>query len=134
MSRMEVVAWVLLVLSLAGNVAYGLARRRRDGRRVESAAASVAHEDLRVAPKGRRFNAEVCDGKHADLNVRLSSLDSYTRTEVGRIHDKIDMVERRMNDSLRVSMSEIREICRQLPGEVIALLRSTGQLKDHHDD
>jgi hypothetical protein len=49
------------------------------------------------------------------------------------LYDQIDAVEKRAEDKLNLSLAAVNETVRRLPGEVIKLLRDTGQLKQHHD-
>ena len=88
--------------------------------------------DIRVTAKGRRFSAEHCDDRHTTIAKEVSALDSYTRLEVGRIHDKIDLIERRSNDKLAAAMNEIKETLRKMPHEIMVLINDASEVKGHN--
>jgi len=97
-------------------------------------------ENVRIEPdpiRTRRVESNVkepaCLERRMHIEKKIDVLETYTKTEVGRIHDKIDLVERRMGDKLAESMDGVNETLRQMPSEIIKLLHATGQLKDHHD-
>ena len=92
----------------------------------------VANE-VKILPKEKRFSIEVCEAKHMRIDERLAALDSYAHQEVERIHDKIDLVDRRAADKLQASIDSVNATIRDMPHQIIKLLRATGQLKDHHD-
>jgi hypothetical protein len=120
----------LLAAILGGLAAVAMARRKREVRKIEPQPLEIDGE-VRVVPKGRRYNAETCDGRHKTLDDRIATLEGYTKNEVGRIHDKIDLVERRADDNLKQSITDLRETIRKLPLEIVDLLRKTGQMTDH---
>ena len=89
---------------------------------------------IEVSTKGRRFSGYACDDRHARIDERVAALEIFVKGEVGRIHDKIDVVERRQSDALTAAINSLHQQISDMPGKIIGLLRSTGQMKDHHND
>jgi hypothetical protein len=86
--------------------------------------------------KTRRVEPNVkepaCIERRAVLEKQLRDLDGYTKHEVGRLHDKIDEVEARFDDNLRVGLAAVNETLREMPGEIVKLINeaSAGKSKN----
>ena len=130
------VSWEFLALlaSIAGNAAMVVALMVRGKQKVRVGPQPLGVEGkMDVTSRGKRFNSEACDAKHKTLDERVEALDEFTRNEIDRLHDKVDVVDRRHADSLRQAITEINHMIGELPGKIISLLRHTGQLKNHHE-
>lgn len=89
-------------------------------------------DTVKMEAKGRRFNSAMCDQTHATLDKQLADLDRFTKAEVDRLHDKIDLVDRRHGDRLAEALNNIHAQIGALPEKIIKLLEATGQLKNHN--
>ena len=89
--------------------------------------------DIQVTSQGRRFEAAMCDERHGTAAREVAALDVYTRAEVGRIYDKIDLVERRSNDKLAEAMNEIAQTLRKMPHEIMVLINDASAVKGGHN-
>jgi hypothetical protein len=99
--------------------------RKKERRKIEP-------DPLRVRKVTEKASEENCKERHLSCMEAIETIARENADEHKRLYDQIDVVERRAEDSLKSSMAAINETFRKLPGEVIKLLRDTGQLKDHH--
>lgn len=88
-------------------------------------------DTIKFESKGRRFSAAMCDVTHATLDKQFSELEQFTKLEVDRLHDKIDLVDRRHGDKLEMALNNIHAQIGALPEKIIKLLEATGQLVNH---
>jgi hypothetical protein len=125
----EVWKWVEHCAVALGVVATAIAikkSQKKERRKIEP-------DPLRV----RKFEPKAldsdCRARHAAALERIEAIDQENTEEHKRLYDQIDAVEKRAEDKLNLSLAAVNETVRRLPGEVIKLLRDTGQLKQHHD-
>ena len=69
-----------------------------------------------------------CAARHALLDAQIKAAIESDRLEHQRIYDQIDIVERRGEDKLGGAMTQMHELIRKLPQEVVDLLHKTGQI------
>ena len=122
----QLILTIGLVAAIGANLAVIFSVRKTQKREIYPQPLDVTG-DLRVTPKGRRFNAETCDAKHKSVEERVANLE----VEKNRIYTRIDEVNERANENLNRAMDGLKETIRKLPAEVLSLLKTTGQLKDH---
>ena len=124
---------LVVVSIIAAVAAIAVARRKREDVRLTGQPLRTTVEgEVDVRTKGRRWNAVEWEGKHDALHDHICAVDQYAHTEVDRIHDKLDIVDRRHADNLRDALQEINKTVNDLPERVITLLHKTGQLRDHN--
>jgi hypothetical protein len=121
-----------LVASIGANLAVMRSVKQVQRREISPQPLGVTG-DIQVTSKGRRFSGDMCDDRHGAIAREMAALDIYTREEVGRIHDKIDLVERRGNDNLAENMNEIKETLRKMPHEIMLLINDASDVKGRHN-
>ena len=130
-------AFYFALASLGGGAAVAaimVAFRKREKVQITGQPVRATIEgEVEVKQKSRRLNADACDDKHRTLKEHLDLVDKYAHVEIDRIHDKLDVVDRRHADNLRMALQDINKTVADLPEKIITLLHRTGQLKDHHD-
>lgn len=95
-------------------------------------------ERVQVQPDPLKIRNVKANAKEDDCKERYKlCMEAITRSaaentkEHARLYDQIDVVERRAEDRLNQSLDKVNETVRKLPAEVLTMLRTTGQLKDH---
>ena len=94
---------------------------------------SITNDPLKVRNVQPKANEAECSRRHDEALKLIRDLASENKKDHERIYDQVDEVDQRAQDKLGQSMEKVNETMRKLPAEIIALLRATGQLKDHHD-
>lgn len=119
---------IALVASILGVViAFTVARRKKERRRIEP-------DPLRVRKVSEKATEDNCKERHLTAMGSIETAAQKNDDEHHRLFDLIDVVERRGEESLKSSLAMVNETIRKMPGEMLDLLRKTGQLKNHHDD
>lgn len=121
-----------LIASIGANIAVIRSVKTVQRREISPQPLGVMGE-IQVTSRGRRFSGEMCDDRHGVISREVAALDVYTRAEVGRIHDKIDLVERRGSDMLAKSINEIKETLRKMPHEIMLLINDASDVKGGHN-
>lgn len=119
---------IALVASIGGvAIAWLVATRKKERRRIEP-------DPLNVRVRQTKANEADCKERHGAALRALATLAEENTEEHKRIYDQIDEVERRAGDKLSDSLATVNETMRRLPGEMIDLLKKTGQLKGPRGD
>jgi len=133
-SGVQLLVWLGCAAAVLGAVSFGLAlfnqaakarltlSGKRDGM-------DISPNPLIVQPAKEFALRNDCATRHALLDAQIKAAMESDRLERQRIYDQIDIVERRGEDKLGQAMTQMHELIRKLPQEVVDLLHKTGQLR-----
>jgi hypothetical protein len=120
----QVVEHAVALSAVAGVIIMWLTyRRKKEIRKIEP-------DPIRTRRVEPNVKEPVCLERRTALEKQIHELDTYTKKEVGRIHDKIDEVNNRAN----ANFGEVRETLRKMPMEIVRLINEADQVKAHNQN
>lgn len=108
-------AWWLLVAALGGlaswAVIYSVFFRKKEVRKLEPDPLNV-EADVRVVPKGRRFNAHEYDERNKTVDKRLDGHDG----EIGKLWDTLRAEDAATRQSLEAAVRDFDQTVNRIDG------------------
>jgi len=125
----EVVKYAVdIVAIVAGAYAIMVARRKFEKVKISPQPLRATIEgEVETRSKARRFNAEACDLRHAGIVDRLDGHDD----DIAELWRTMRAEDKEMRDQLLKTVKELDARMAELPSQIVALLKNTGQIIDH---